>query len=90
MAASTDQQIALVVLCKMTHFTIIDRFLRIQTSTHLCNLVSYQVKELAKQHNLTINGVFDFPEPYVPVSNGNPFPGIISRSYVDTRSKCST
>ena len=42
---------------------------------------------MAAQFNLTINDRLEFPEPHEPSIDGNTFPELVARSYVDTRGK---
>lgn len=40
---------------------------------------------VAGQYGMTINGRFNFTEPYVPEAGVDPLPGIVDDSYLDTR-----
>lgn len=56
-------------------------------SSHKQRTIADKLLEYAELFNITVNGKQEYVEPYVPFSNGNPFPGIVDRTYVDTRGK---
>lgn len=63
------------------------KFTMIVGSSHKQRTIADKLLEYAELFNITVNGKQEYVEPYVPFSNGNPFPGIVDRTYVDTRGK---
>lgn len=77
----TKSLVALLLHFKWMKFTMI------VGSSHKQRTIADKLLEYAELFNITVNGKQEYVEPYVPFSNGNPFPGIVDRTYVDTRGK---
>lgn len=75
----TKSLVALLLHFKWMKFTMI------VGSSHKQRTIADKLLEYAELFNITVNGKQEYVEPYVPFSNGNPFPGIVDRTYVDTR-----
>ena len=56
-------------------------------SLHKFSVIAEKLKELAGEHNIRINEEEQFKEPHLPLTTGNPFPGIVERTFMDTRGK---
>ena len=63
------------------------KFTMIVGSSRKWQSIAEKLRELSLAHNMSINGRFDFDEPHVPETKGNPFPTIVGKSYIGTRSK---
>jgi hypothetical protein len=61
------------------------KFTMIVGSSHKQQTIAEKLLEYAEISNITVNDRQEYAEPYMPFSNANPFPGIVERSYVDTR-----
>lgn len=63
------------------------KFTLIFGSLHKSKVIAEKIRELAAQNNITINDEQTFTEPHIPLTMGNPFPGIVERTFVDTRGR---
>ncbi|XP_048763359.2 receptor-type guanylate cyclase Gyc76C-like [Ostrea edulis] len=61
------------------------KFTMVVGSSHKQQTIAEKLLEYAEISNITVNDRQEYTEPYMPFTNGNPFPGIVDRSYVDTR-----
>jgi hypothetical protein len=61
------------------------RFSIVSGSSERWRSIADQVVMMAGHFNMTINGRFNFSEPYVPEVGVDPLPGIVDDSYTDTR-----
>ncbi|KAJ8318358.1 hypothetical protein KUTeg_003449 [Tegillarca granosa] len=61
------------------------RFTLIHGSSHKHKEIAAKLLERAEQENITLNGDEEYKEPHLPLTTGNPFPGIVERTFVDTR-----
>ncbi|KAK3090839.1 hypothetical protein FSP39_015066 [Pinctada imbricata] len=61
------------------------KFTLIVGTSHKQQTISENLEEQCKLLNLTINAKKEFKEPHVPLTTGNPFPGIVESTYVHTR-----
>ena len=75
----TKSLVALLLHFKWMKFTMV------VGSSHKQQTIADKLLEYADMFNITVNDKQEYSEPYMPFSNGNPFPGIIDRTYVDTR-----
>ena len=77
-------QVTTSILSLLLHFNW-TRFSLVVGSSHGQQRVARKLLQLAKDHNLTVNHVKEFREPYMSLVAGNPFPEIIQETYVETR-----
>lgn len=61
------------------------RFTLVVGSSHKQQTCAVKLLELAEENNITLNDREDYQEPHIPLTTGNPFPGIVDRTYIDTR-----
>ncbi|KAL4240411.1 hypothetical protein ACF0H5_001203 [Mactra antiquata] len=61
------------------------KFTLIYGSLHKSKVIAEKIRELADENEITINDEQTFNEPHIPLTTGNPFPGIVERTFVDTR-----
>lgn len=77
-------QVAKPIISLLLHFNW-RRFTLVIGSLHKSKVIAEKIGELAQQNNITINDKQTFNEPHIPLTTGNPFPGIVERTFVDTR-----
>ena len=77
-------QVAKPIISLLLHYNW-SKFTLIKGSLHKFSVIANRLKELAKEHNISINQEEPFDEPHLPLTTGNPFPGIVERTFVDTR-----
>ena len=79
-------QVAKPIISLLLHFEW-SKFTLIVGSLHKFGVIAEKLKELAKKHDISLNDEQVFKEPHIPLTTGNPFPGIVERTFVDTRGK---
>ena len=79
-------QVAKPIISLLLHYNW-SKFTLIKGSLHKFSVIANRLKKLAKEHNISINQEEPFDEPHLPLTTGNPFPGIVERTFVDTRGK---
>ena len=79
-------QVTKSIIALLRHFNW-NKFAMVVGSSAKWQPIAEKMKILAVEHNLTLNGFFEFKEPYFSLKGKNPFPRIVSESYVDTRGK---
>ncbi|XP_045214115.2 receptor-type guanylate cyclase Gyc76C-like [Mercenaria mercenaria] len=77
-------QVAKPIISLLLHFNW-KKFTLIFGSLHKSKVIAEKIRELAAQNNITINDEQTFNDPHIPLTMGNPFPGIVERTFVDTR-----
>ncbi|XP_076075351.1 receptor-type guanylate cyclase Gyc76C-like [Mytilus galloprovincialis] len=61
------------------------RFTLILGLSHKPQTIAKKLLEQAKVYNITINGQQSYKDPHLPLTSGNPFPGIVEKTFIDTR-----
>ena len=79
-------QVAKPIISLLLHFKW-TKFTLIMGSLYKFSVIAEKIRELADEHDITINEEEVFKEPHLPLTTGNPFPGIVERTFVDTRGK---
>ncbi|KAK3591720.1 hypothetical protein CHS0354_019485, partial [Potamilus streckersoni] len=77
-------QVAKPIVSLLLHYKWL-KFTLVVGDAYNLHVIKTKLQELAVEHNLTINDVETFKEPHLPLTTGNPFPGIVERTFVDTR-----
>lgn len=77
-------QVAKPIISLLLHYNW-NKFTLIFGSLHKSKVIAEKIRELAGANNITINDEQTFNEPHIPLTTGNPFPGIVERTFVDTR-----
>ncbi|KAH3862698.1 receptor-type guanylate cyclase Gyc76C-like [Dreissena polymorpha] len=77
-------QVAKPIISLLLHYNWM-KFTLVFGSLHMSKVIADKIRELAGNHNITINDEQTFNEPHIPLTTGNPFPGIVERTFVDTR-----
>jgi len=79
-------QVAKPIISLLLHYNW-NKFTLIYGSLHISKVIVEKIRELAQANNITINDEQTFNEPHIPLTTGNPFPGIVERTFVDTRGR---
>ncbi|XP_033751446.1 receptor-type guanylate cyclase Gyc76C-like [Pecten maximus] len=77
-------QVTRSIISILLHFKW-SRFSLIVGSSHKQQTIAEKLLELAKSYDIVLNDRKDYTEPHIPLTTGNPFPGIVENTFIDTR-----
>lgn len=77
-------QVAKPIIALLLHYNW-KKFTLVYGSLHKFKVIAEKIQELAYENGISINDEQTFNEPHIPMTTGNPFPGIVERTFVDTR-----
>lgn len=77
-------QVTSSLISLLLHFNW-KRFTLITGKSHKRQTIARKLLEQAKVYNMTINDIQEYQDPHLPLTFGNPFPGIVERTFIDTR-----
>lgn len=61
------------------------RFTLVAGLSHKPQTIAKKLLQQAKIYNITLNDKQDYKDPHLPLASGNPFPGIVEKTFIDTR-----
>ncbi|XP_052770331.1 receptor-type guanylate cyclase Gyc76C-like [Mya arenaria] len=77
-------QVAKPIISLLLHYNWM-KFTLVYGSLYNSMVIADKIRELAKLNNITLNDEETFEDPHIPLTMPNPFPGIVERTFVDTR-----
>lgn len=77
-------QVTSSIISLLLHFNW-KRFTLVAGKSHKRQTIAKKLLEQAKVYNITINDIQEYQDPHLPLTLGNPFPGIVERTFIDTR-----